>query len=207
MTGSFIRSMPYEPPWCEARAVTDRNRSLITRSLPFVGARPAKSDPYPRARNPRSPSPSPWTPDLPGIGGGGPIPDLPGRDRGSIPTAIPDLPGTGDHPHPRFPSGVPCPAGPILLIRNQSTSKLSSITGSLSSLERNGKYGSQHPQLLDDELVEGQDVELHRRTAECKLEQRCFPTPQPLLGRLGSAGFDYLAVFFVLYHPLATARL
>jgi hypothetical protein len=31
-------------------------------------------------------------------------------DRGSIPTAVPNLPGIGDHPHPRFPSGVPaCP--------------------------------------------------------------------------------------------------
>jgi hypothetical protein len=170
MTGSFIRSVPYETPWCEARAVTDRNRSLITRSLPFVGARPAKSDPYrTRARNPRSPSPSP-SPICRGSGVGVPSPIC----RGS----------RVHHPHPRFPSpigaagpGVPCPAGPILLIRNQS--KLSSITGSPSSLERNGKYCSQHPQLLDDELVKGQDVELYRRTAECKLEQRWFQTPQP----------------------------
>jgi hypothetical protein len=40
-------------------------------------------------------------------------------DRGSIPRAIPraipDLPGIGDHPHPRFPSGVPCPAGKFTL--------------------------------------------------------------------------------------------
>jgi hypothetical protein len=33
-------------------------------------------------------------------------------DRGSIPIPIPDLPGIGDHPHPRFPSGVPCPGLP-----------------------------------------------------------------------------------------------
>ncbi len=31
-------------------------------------------------------------------------------DRGSIPKPIPDLPGIGDHPHPLFPSGGPCPA-------------------------------------------------------------------------------------------------
>ena len=30
-------------------------------------------------------------------------------DRGSTPIPIPDLPGIGDHPHPRFPSGVQCP--------------------------------------------------------------------------------------------------
>ncbi len=34
-------------------------------------------------------------PDFPGIGDGGPIPDLPPGDRGSIPTAIPDLPESG----------------------------------------------------------------------------------------------------------------
>jgi hypothetical protein len=38
-------------------------------------------------------------------------------DRGSIPAAIPDLPGIGDHPHPRFPSGVPCPATKIPLAK------------------------------------------------------------------------------------------
>jgi hypothetical protein len=31
--------------------------------------------------------------------------------RGSTPIPIPDLPEIGDHPHPRFPSGVPPPAG------------------------------------------------------------------------------------------------
>jgi hypothetical protein len=38
--------------------------------------------------------------------------------RGSTPIPIPDLPGIGDHPHPRFPSGVPC-QGRLNLLRSQ----------------------------------------------------------------------------------------
>ncbi len=60
----------------------------------------------PEGTEPPIPIPIP-IPDLPGIGDGGPIPDLPGT--GGPPPS--DLPGIGDHPHPRFPSGGPCPAG------------------------------------------------------------------------------------------------
>ncbi len=34
-------------------------------------------------------------------------------NRGSSRSPIPDLRGIGDHPHPRFPSGVPCPGSAV----------------------------------------------------------------------------------------------
>ena len=121
------------------RTAGDRRRSLA--GLPRAGTVPpgaaevpANAQPErrtliarsqggpPRARNPRSPSPSP-SPICRGSGMGVPspicrgpgiIPDPHPRfagDRGSIPTAIPDSPGIGpgDHPHPRSPSGIPRP--------------------------------------------------------------------------------------------------
>ncbi len=57
-------------------------------------------------------------PDLPGIGDGpgsmgGPIPDSPGIG-GPPPPPSPICRGSGVHPHPRFPSGVPCPGTPTV---------------------------------------------------------------------------------------------
>ena len=66
-----------------------------------------------RARSPLShPDPHPHPrPRFAGDRGWGSHPRFAG-DRGSIPipihVPIPDLRGIGDHPHPRFPSGVPC---------------------------------------------------------------------------------------------------
>jgi hypothetical protein len=59
-----------------------------------------------RARNPRSPSPTP-SPICPGMWMGVPSPIC--RGSGTIPTPIPDLPESGVHPHPRFPSDLPLP--------------------------------------------------------------------------------------------------
>ena len=70
-------------------------------------------------------------------------------DRGSIPIPIPDLPGMGDHPHPRFPSGVPCPdQGPVISgsqapLGTQGTSEISGI-----SLNQDQGWGYQVPALI-----------------------------------------------------------
>ena len=58
---------------------------------------------------PPIPTPTPTPAGFAGDRGWGSHPRFAG-DRGSTPIPIPDLPGIGDHPHPRFPSGVPCPA-------------------------------------------------------------------------------------------------
>ena len=101
-------------------------RTLLPRVMTVTEARrglillPIKCSCSAHAYN-RGSSPSP-IPDLPGIGGPSPSPSPICRgwgvhphphprfagDGGSIPIPIPDLPGIGDHPHPRFPSGVPC---------------------------------------------------------------------------------------------------
>ncbi len=51
-----------------------------------------------------------------------------------IPIPIPDLPGIGDHPHPRFPSGVPCPAA-------SEPAPMLDRPGAGSSLEEEGPQG------------------------------------------------------------------